>query len=46
MLREVGQKRMTLDEKKRRRRALDHIGLPDFDETLASEELTLDRTVR
>ena len=34
-LREVGQKRLTLEERKNRRRALDALGVPDFEPFLA-----------
>jgi hypothetical protein len=33
-LKEVGQQKLTLEERKRRRRALDDLGVPDFAEFL------------
>lgn len=38
-LRKVGQKRLTLEERKRRRRALDKIGVPEFDQFLTEKGL-------
>ena len=38
-LREVGQQRLTLEERKNRRRALDALGVPDFEPFLAQRSL-------
>jgi sulfatase maturation enzyme AslB (radical SAM superfamily) len=42
-LKELGQKRMTLEEKKLRRRALDELGLPTFQRYLKNAELAVPR---
>ena len=42
-LREVGQKRLTLEERKNRRRALDALGVPDFEPFLAQRSLPAPR---
>eukprot|EP00953_Heterococcus_sp_UTEX-ZZ885_P029886 15826-Heterococcus_DN1.PRE.2 len=42
-LKELGQKRMTLEEKKLRRRALDELGLPTFQQYLKNAELAVPR---
>ncbi|MEO0438282.1 MAG: hypothetical protein AAF098_15385, partial [Pseudomonadota bacterium] len=45
-LREAGQEKLTLQEKKRRRRALDAMGVPDFAEFLRQEARVADVGVR
>ena len=42
-LKELGQARMTLEEKKIRRRALDELGLPTFKQYLQQAELSIPR---
>ena len=42
-LREVGQQRLTLEERKNRRRALDALGVPDFEPFLAQRSLPAPR---
>ena len=42
-LRELGQKRMTLEEKKQRRRALSDLSIPPFEEFLRERELAVTR---
>lgn len=43
-IRELGQQKMTLEEKKMRRRALDSLGLLSFKERLAQDNLEIKRT--
>mmetsp|Transcript_14164 Transcript_14164/g.20932 ORF Transcript_14164/g.20932 Transcript_14164/m.20932 type:complete len:450 (+) Transcript_14164:26-1375(+) len=43
-LKEIGAKRMTLEEKKKRRRALDQLNLPTFKEYLEQHKLSIDRS--
>jgi hypothetical protein len=40
MLKKFGQKKLTLEEKKKRRRALDNLGLPEFVEKVESLNTT------
>ena len=42
-LREAGQQRLTLEERKNRRRALDALGVPDFEPFLAQRSLPAPR---
>lgn len=43
-LKKIGQRALTLEEKKRRRRALDKLGVPGFDEILEQNDFKLERT--
>ena len=42
-LRKLGQEKLTREERVKRRRALDTLGVPTFDEFLAQKELALDK---
>ncbi|KAJ1475153.1 hypothetical protein T484DRAFT_1634310 [Baffinella frigidus] len=42
-LRKLGQAQLTREERKKRRRALDNLGVPSFDEFLARQEMVLEK---